>query len=105
MTRPWARGVRTLGGLSWPAFEVELDTESGGPHGEAAPGMVRLVICAASGGEGGVLFRLLAAGQYVIEGGFPCWPSCGARHGPLAVYRADDPVFPPPALIWRRRGG
>jgi hypothetical protein len=99
------RSTRHLGGVHLPGFEVELDVDSGDPHDLAAGHMVRLrLMKGLSDPEFTMIFDLLAAGSYVIEGGYPCMQICGGRHGPLAVYRIDDPVFPGPQLVWWLRG-
>ena len=36
-------------------------------------------------GERAFILEFLKAGQYVIEGGYPCSGSCEERHGPAAV--------------------
>jgi hypothetical protein len=96
------RTVRHLGGVTLPGFEVELDVESGDPHDIRAGHMIRLMLMKGLSDPGfRMIYELLAAGTYVIEGGYPCAQPCAGRHGPLAVYRVDDPVFPGPVLIWR----
>lgn len=74
-----------------PLFDVDLDTTEDG-HPASAPGMVRLRIMGGSADpEPRMLHAALMAGQFVVEGGYPCVAECGARHGPLAVARSDDP--------------
>jgi hypothetical protein len=75
-------------------FVVELDTTRGTTsHGGVA------YSCPSPGldGELGPLYQALAAGQYQVEGGFPC-ALCDGRHPAIRVCRDDGHGS---LVVWR----